>query len=380
MKKGFLLICLFCFSHCLKSKKSAFDISAGGFSFFAFYGFLLSEAFQIRTVTVPGTSSKASLIPDITVLFSSEPDSSSVTESTVKILDKDGKQISADLSISEKTLTVSVSSILSVSSSYQIKISSQVKDKSGRTLGSEYSSSFTTDSGTDHFLKDSSLNNDTASPLGYTISTRIFPFSEKLYIAWTEKADANIGNNALVYVKSIDKNKAVASVGTNLNYDSGKSSDSPSMASLGTSLYLAWKEGTEIRVRSYNGSSWSSADGNATLTSTASPVASDRPILLTHSSKLYCIFGEELSTGVRTVRVKEFNGSSWSFIDGGFLNSKTPASTDGPGYKPVLASFNGSLYASWMEKNAGTSGLDVRVKKIHRIFVVDLCRRRRDTV
>lgn len=363
MKKTISLICLVFLSNCLKSKKSAFDISAGGFSFFAFYGFLLSEAFQIKTVTVPGTSSKASLIPDITILFSAEPDSSSVTESTVKVIDKDGKQISADLGISDKTLTVSVSSILSVSSDYQLKISSQVKDKSGRNLGSDYSTSFTTDSGTDHFLKDSSLNNDLISPLGYTVSTRLFSFSDRLYIAWTEKADANIGNNALVYVKSIDKNKSVSSVGTNLNYDSAKSSDSPSMASVGSTLYLAWKEGTEIRVKSYNGSAWTSSDGNATLTSTASPSASDRPILLSHSSRLYCIFGEEISVGVRTVRIKEFNGTSWSFIDGGFLNSKTPTSTDGPGYKPVLASFNGSLYAAWIEKNAGTSGLDVRVKK-----------------
>jgi len=346
---------------CLKTKKSAFDFSTGGVGLFSFfYGYLYG--FQINAVTVPPSITSASILPDVTVTFSSNLLASSATNNSVKLFDKNGTQITTTMSVSGNTLKVSANSMLSFSSIYTLSLTTQLSDSSGRTLSSNYSTSFTTDTGTDHFLRSSSLNIDGTTPLGYIISSRVYPTTDKLYFAWAEKADATLGNIAFLHVKSIDKNKSVSLIGTNLNYDGSKSADGPSMSSIDNTLYLAWRENVEIRVKSFNGSSWTSSDSGS-LTSVPTPIATDRPYLHTFNGKLYCIFGEEISTGARLVRIKELNGTTWSFIDGGLLNSKNPTSTDGAGYKPVLITYNNILYAAWMEKNQSTGGLDVRIKK-----------------
>jgi len=153
------------------------------------------------------------------------------------------------------------------------------------------------------------------------------------------------------------------------------------MAVLSTKLYLAWSETnadnrTQIRVKSYDGSSWSFVDGNnATkginkdytqnasypqlvkvtegkniVRSTDNGSSFDIAASNSSSSKLYAVWLEE--NGNTQVRVAEFDGtSSWNFKDGDSfdgLNLNTAKITG----KPSAAAYLNKLIVAWSETNS----------------------------
>jgi hypothetical protein len=213
------------------------------------------------------------------------------------------------------------------------------------------------------------------------INPKFVTFNSEIYAAWSE----DNGSASQIRVAKFDNSSSWPFVdgngSTGINKATGKNATNPAMAVLSNKLYIAWSETntdnrTQIRVKSYDGSSWSFVDGdNATMginkdyTQNASypqlvKVAEGKNIVRStnngssfdiavsnrSSSKLYAVWLEE--NGNTQVRVAEFDGtSSWSFKDGdGFdgLNLNTAKITG----KPSAAAYLNKLIVAWSETNS----------------------------
>ena len=203
------------------------------------------------------------------------------------------------------------------------------------------------------------INNN---PSKNAINPKLLNFNSRIYAAWSE----DNGSASQIHVARYDDNSSWTIVddnsSTGINKAPGKNATYPTMAVLSTKLYLAWSETnadnrTQIRVKSYDGSSWSSVDGdNATkginkdYTQNASYPQLVKVTDNSSSSKLYAVWLEE--NGNTQVRVAEFDGtSSWSFKDGNSfdgLNLNTAKITG----KPSAAAYLNKLIVAWSETNS----------------------------
>ena len=203
------------------------------------------------------------------------------------------------------------------------------------------------------------INNN---PSKNAINPKLLNFNSRIYAAWSE----DNGSASQIHVARYDDNSSWTIVddnsNTGINKAPGKNATYPTMAVLSTKLYLAWSETnadnrTQIRVKSYDGSSWSSVDGdNATMginkdyTQNASYPQLVKVTDNSSSSKLYAVWLEE--NGNTQVRVAEFNGtSSWIFKDGDSfdgLNLNTAKITG----KPSAAAYLNKLIVAWSETNS----------------------------
>jgi len=219
------------------------------------------------------------------------------------------------------------------------------------------------DNGTDSWDTNSNFQ-----PLNYSTSysannPQLLYNNSSLYAIWSEN---NVTANQ-VRVKQFDNSSSWTFVDgnsstTGINRATGKNATNPTMAVLSTKLYLAWSETnadnrTQIRVKSYDGSSWSFVDGdnetkgiNKDYTQNASYPQLVKVTDNSSSSKLYAVWLEE--NGNTQVRVAEFNGtSSWSFKDGNSfdgLNLNTAKITG----KPSAAAYLNKLIVAWTETNS----------------------------
>ena len=203
------------------------------------------------------------------------------------------------------------------------------------------------------------INNN---PSKNAINPKLLNFNSRIYAAWSE----DNGSASQIHVARYDDNSSWTIVDNNsntgINKAPGKNATYPTMAVLSTKLYLAWSETnadnrTQIRVKSYDGSSWSSVDGdNATMginkdyTQNASYPQLVKVTDNSSSSKLYAVWLEE--NGNTQVRVAEFDGTStWSFKDGDSfdgLNLNTAKITG----KPSATSYLNKLVVAWSETNS----------------------------
>ena len=203
------------------------------------------------------------------------------------------------------------------------------------------------------------INNN---PSKNAINPKLLNFNSRIYAAWSE----DNGSASQIHVARYDDNSSWTIVddnsSTGINKAPGKNATYPTMAVLSTKLYLAWSETnadnrTQIRVKSYDGSSWSFVDGdNATkginkdYTQNASYPQLVKVTDNSSSSKLYAVWLEE--NGNTQVRVAEFNGTStWSFKDGDSfdgLNLNTAKITG----KPSAAAYLNKLIVAWSETNS----------------------------
>ena len=202
------------------------------------------------------------------------------------------------------------------------------------------------------------INKDTSKN---AINPKFLNFNSEIYAAWSE----DNGSASQIRVAKFDNSSSWAFVdgdgSTGINRATGNATY-PTMAVLSTKLYLAWSEAnadnrTQIRVKSYDGSSWSFVDGdNATkginkdYTQNASYPQLVKVTDNSSSSKLYAVWLEE--NGNTQVRVAEFDGtSSWSFKDGNSfdgLNLNTAKITG----KPSAAAYLNKLIVAWSETNS----------------------------
>ena len=151
---------------------------------------------------------------------------------------------------------------------------------------------------------------------------------------------------------------------TGLNYDTARHAVDPAMAVHNNELYVAWTENnssptTQIRVRKYNGSTWSWVDGGSTTGINYNTAESAfTPQLMVFNSNLYAIWSE-LYSGASVTRVKRYDGgSTWTSIDGSATNGLNFQSVTSS--NPSLGISNGVLYATWTEAYGGCSQLRVK--------------------
>ena len=203
------------------------------------------------------------------------------------------------------------------------------------------------------------INKDTSKN---AINPKLLNFNSGIYAAWSE----DNGTASQIRVARYNNSSSWAFVdgdgSTGINKATDKNATYPTMAVLSTKLYLAWSETnadnrTQIRVKSYDGSSWSFVDGdNATkginkdYTQNASYPQLVKVTDNSSSSKLYAVWLEE--NGNTQVRVAEFNGtSSWIFKDGDSfdgLNLNTAKITG----KPSATAYLNKLMVAWSETNS----------------------------
>jgi hypothetical protein len=199
-------------------------------------------------------------------------------------------------------------------------------------------------------------------PSKNAINPKLLNFNSGIYAAWSEDNGSASQIRVARYNNSSSWTFVDDNGSTGINKATGKNATYPTMAVLSTKLYLAWSEAnadnrTQIRVKSYDGSSWSPVDGdNATkginkdYTQNASYPQLVKVTDNSSSSKLYAVWLEE--NGNTQVRVAEFNGTStWSFKDGDSfdgLNLNTAKITG----KPSAAAYLNKLIVAWSETNS----------------------------
>ncbi len=203
------------------------------------------------------------------------------------------------------------------------------------------------------------INKDTSKN---ALNPKLLNFNSEIYAAWSETDSTASQIRVARYNNSSSWTFVDGNASTGLNKTTGKNATDPSMAVLSTKLYLAWSETnadnrTQIRVKSYDGSNWSFVDGgNATkginkdYTQNASYPQLVKVTDNSSSSKLYAVWLEE--NGSTQVRVAEFDGTStWSFKDGDSfdgLNLNTAKITG----KPSATAYLNQLIVAWSETNS----------------------------
>ncbi len=203
------------------------------------------------------------------------------------------------------------------------------------------------------------INKDTSKN---AINPKLLNFNSGIYAAWSE----DNGTASQIRVARYNNSSSWAFVdgdgSTGINKATDKNATYPTMAVLSTKLYLAWSETnadnrTQIRVKSYDGSSWSFVDGdNATkginkdYTQNASYPQLVKVTDNSSSSKLYAVWLEE--NGNTQVRVAEFNGtSSWIFKDGDSFDGLNLNTAKISG-KPSVTAYLNKLIVAWSETNS----------------------------
>ncbi len=152
-----------------------------------------------------------------------------------------------------------------------------------------------------------------------------------------------------------------------INYETGETGINPQLTEFGSHLYAAWSEFNhsvlQLRVKRYDGSSWSWADGggvngiNYDVTKKAFS-----PQLTVFGNNLYAIWEEDGGSHDHQIRVKKYNGSSWSWVDGGGINGINYDNKAFYANSPQLTVYKNKLYATWSEDN-GLTGR-IRVKRM----------------
>lgn len=183
----------------------------------------------------------------------------------------------------------------------------------------------------------------------------------KIFLAWTED-DAGVSK---VRVKeSSDGSTWTATYGTGtINVSPTESALEVRLAYFNSKLYAVWNESnataTAIRVKRYDGiDNWQLVDGLSGLNQDLTNMVST-PFPVVYNNKLYVTWEETDSSNTVQIRVKAYDGTSWAFVDGGAAAGMNYDSTK-DGSNPKLAVFNSKLYLSWAESN-GTA-TQIRVK------------------
>ncbi|MDA8087526.1 MAG: hypothetical protein M0Z75_12585 [Nitrospiraceae bacterium] len=199
---------------------------------------------------------------------------------------------------------------------------------------------------------------------------RMAVFNGKLYLTWW----VNNGTADQIRVAAFDGSSwsfADGGASNGINYDPSKNAGSPALAVFNGKLYATWAEGnasaSQIRVRAYDGSIWTWADGGTAngINYSSSEDALD-PRLAVLNNTLYATWKENSGAGNSApsqIRVKAYNGSSWAWEDGGTANGIDYDPTENA-FSPELDAYNGMLYVTWAEYTGPYiySPVQIRVK------------------
>ena len=245
------------------------------------------------------------------------------------------------------------------------------------------------DNGTDFWDTNNNfqaLNYSTNSSANYSANNpQLLYNNSSLYAIWSE----NNGTANQVRVKQFDNSSSWAFVdgngSTGINKNPGKNAINPKFLTFNSEIYAAWSEGngsaSQIRVAKFdNSSSWTFVDGNSSSTgiNRATGKNATYPTMAVLSTKLYLAWSETNADNRTQIRVKSYDGSNWSFVDGDNatmgINKDYSQNASYPqlvkvteGKNIVRSTNNGSsfdiatsnsssskLYAVWLEENGNT--------------------------
>ncbi|WP_436245735.1 Ig-like domain-containing protein, partial [Paenibacillus sp. LjRoot56] len=142
-----------------------------------------------------------------------------------------------------------------------------------------------------------------------------------------------------------------------LNVNAANRAEYPAMAVWNGEVYVAWQEKVvpgityfnQIRVKKYNGTGWTSVDGNGPNGLNMNPAKEGmRPTLAVFNGSLYLAWVEEVTSSYGQIRVKKYNGTSWTSAEGESTTGINVDATKGANF-PTLVEYNNALYASWSE-------------------------------
>ena len=227
------------------------------------------------------------------------------------------------------------------------------------------------------------LNNSTSYSAN---NPQLLYHSSSLYAIWSE----NNGTANQIRVKQFDNSSSwnlVDNTGANttgINKNTGRNAINPKIQIYNSEIYAAWSEddgsASQIRVAKFdNSSSWTFVDGNAStgINKTTGKDATD-PAMAVLSNKLYIAWSETNADNRTQIRVKSYDGSNWSFVDGENAtkginkdytqNTSYPqlvtvtegknivrSTDDGVSWDNATSNSSSSkLYAVWLEENGST--------------------------
>lgn len=194
-------------------------------------------------------------------------------------------------------------------------------------------------------------------------------FDSKLYATWSE----NDGTADQIIVQYYDGTNWQNSMGgaVSLNFDSDGTADSPNATVLNSKLYITWTEdlciegcNNNVRVKEWDKTSWSFIDGSSdTGLNYSSITQANNPNMVAFNNMLYVGWSEYSNNNESNqIRVKEWNPStsSWMFKDSGGDDGVNKFTNENAN-TPKLIDFDSTLYGIWSE---GSSGVDkIRIKK-----------------
>ncbi|WP_372631046.1 fibronectin type III domain-containing protein [Cohnella sp.] len=188
------------------------------------------------------------------------------------------------------------------------------------------------------------LNSYTSDP------PRLVVYNNKLYAVWREWEQGVAGSNKIMVSRYNGGTSWTSVVNEGLSTGVIATRLDPSAAVYKDKFYVAWSEGNQvIRAKSYDGEDWEWVDNNKGLNFLMS-AAAKVPKLIAYDGYLYASWTE-----AGKIRVKKYNGISWTAADSGLgLNAGNGTAND-----PSLGIHDGKLYASWAETSSGQNQIRV---------------------
>ncbi|QTH40678.1 S-layer homology domain-containing protein [Cohnella sp. LGH] len=186
-----------------------------------------------------------------------------------------------------------------------------------------------------------------------TNKTDLIEYNGELYVLWSENAGVS---NTLMHAMKYDGTDWIAvderpsgcmptgCLNANAGENFGNKAGSPSLAVFKDKMYASWYEGDmgsnyQTRVRQFDGTNWTTVDGG---TLNLTDVTSWDPKLTVFNDELYAIWQEH-----DQIQVKKYDdtGAEWQVV------SPTPSLSGSGAGSPQLAVYDGSLYAVWREES-----------------------------
>ena len=201
------------------------------------------------------------------------------------------------------------------------------------------------------------------------VSLHAFDNNLKLYVSWSEISQ--VGSISQIRVKSYDNSTWSTIDGDSnngINLRGSRNATHPSLADNGTHLFAVWSEDNgagkgEIRSAVYdNGTDSWDTNSNFQPLNYSTSYSANNPQLLYNNSSLYAIWSEDNGTA-NQVRIKQFdNSSSWNLVDNfGDNTTGINNNTGKNAINPKFLNFNSEIYAAWSEDNGSAS--QIRVAK-----------------
>lgn len=194
------------------------------------------------------------------------------------------------------------------------------------------------------------------------VSPTLAVYNNALYLSWSEMKTSSIGQ---IRVKKYDGTSWTNAEGGSVEGINGSpsiSASTPKLTEYNNELYAIWTEAAKIRAKKYNGTTWTSLDGGGADGLNVSPGSgAGSPVIAVYGNDLYALWSERVSNGFNTVRAKKYDGNNWTVVDGGAGLNKVSWNN---AITPVLSVINDHLYVAWVEARGGQYSTDdqIRVK------------------